>query len=187
MNEDGLRALPRLIPVGRQQAGLERRPTSSLLRTCGCGALPDAPLLAVSPALSLAVASPGLLSFDGTGSGQGLAVIVGTGQLAAPWIPMARPAFRDELIVVYATGLGAANPQPATGAAASPGSLALAAPTVTIGGVPAPMVFAELVPGRAGLWQTLVEVPAAAPTGSAVPVVLTASGVSSNTVTIAVQ
>ena len=60
-------------------------------------------------------------------------------------------------------------------------------PTVTIGGVPASVSFSGLAPGYFGLYQVNAQVPANAPTGNAVPVVLTIGGVSSNTVTIAVQ
>ncbi len=60
-------------------------------------------------------------------------------------------------------------------------------PTVTIGDVPAVVNFSGLAPGFVGLYQVNVEVPANAPTGEAVEVVLTIGGVASNTVTIAVE
>jgi uncharacterized protein (TIGR03437 family) len=90
-------------------------------------------------------------------------------------------------VVLFATGLGAANPQPATGAGAAAGSVSVLAPTVTVGGVLATVSFSALIPGTAGLYEVVVQIPAAAPTGDAVPVTLSAAGVSSNTVTIAVQ
>ena len=60
-------------------------------------------------------------------------------------------------------------------------------PVVTIGGVPAAVTFSGLAPGFVGLYQVNAEVPANARTGDAVPVALTIGGVTSNTVTIAVQ
>jgi uncharacterized protein (TIGR03437 family) len=44
-----------------------------------------------------------------------------------------------------------------------------------------------LVPGLVGLYQVNVQVPSGTPAGSAVPVILSIGGVTSNTVTIAVQ
>ena len=89
--------------------------------------------------------------------------------------------------------MAAARPvsnQPATGVAAPAGQLsnALLIPTVTIGGVPAAVLnFSGLTPGFVGLYQVNVQVPEAVTPGSAVSLVLTIDGVSSNTVTIAVQ
>ena len=44
-----------------------------------------------------------------------------------------------------------------------------------------------MAPGWVGLWQINVQVSASVTPGSAVPLVITSGGVSSNTVTIAVQ
>jgi uncharacterized protein (TIGR03437 family) len=59
---------------------------------------------------------------------------------------------------------------------------------VTIGGFPSPTIeFSGLTPGFVGLYQVNALVPSAVAPGSAVSLVLTINGVSSNTVTIAVQ
>jgi len=58
---------------------------------------------------------------------------------------------------------------------------------VTIGGQPATVSFAGLAPGWVGLYQVNVQVPSGVTPGSAVPVVITQNGISSNTVTIAVR
>ena len=61
------------------------------------------------------------------------------------------------------------------------------------GGVDAPVVFAGLTPTLVALYQVNVQVPANAPTGDAVPLVLTVTdpatgtAVASNTVTVAVR
>ena len=60
-------------------------------------------------------------------------------------------------------------------------------PTVTIGGMEADVVFSGLAPDFVGLYQVNVQVPSDAPIGDAVEVVITIGGVTSNTVTIAVQ
>ncbi|MGH9785338.1 MAG: hypothetical protein ACRD88_14245, partial [Terriglobia bacterium] len=99
------------------------------------------------------------------------------------------PALRNAEISIFGTGLGAVSPRVASGAAApsSPLSQTTQTPTVLIGGVSAPVSFSGLAPGFVGLYQINVEVPANAPTGNAIPVVLSIGGVTSNTVTIAVQ
>ncbi|MCH8268298.1 MAG: hypothetical protein IH846_12330 [Acidobacteria bacterium] len=50
-----------------------------------------------------------------------------------------------------------------------------------------PVRSSGLAPGFVGLYQVNVQVPSNAPTGEAVEVVLTIGGVTSNTVTIAVE
>ena len=60
-------------------------------------------------------------------------------------------------------------------------------PTVTIGGVQARVLFSGMAPGYVGLWQINAEVPANVTPGPAVSLTITAGGVSSNTVTIAVE
>ena len=56
-----------------------------------------------------------------------------------------------------------------------------------IGGVNAPVKFSGMAPGFVGLWQINAEIPASVLPGSAVPLAVTANGLPSNTVTIAVE
>jgi uncharacterized protein (TIGR03437 family) len=58
---------------------------------------------------------------------------------------------------------------------------------VTIGGLAANVQFSGLAPGYVGLYQVNAQVPAGSATGSAVPVVISMNGVTSNTVTMAVE
>jgi uncharacterized protein (TIGR03437 family) len=60
-------------------------------------------------------------------------------------------------------------------------------PTVTVGGVSASILFSGLAPTFVGLYQINVQVPAAAPFGNAVPLVVSIGGATAKTVTIAVQ
>ena len=60
-------------------------------------------------------------------------------------------------------------------------------PTVTIGGLPAMVLFSGLTPDPVGLYQINAEVPTNAPTASAVSVAVSIGGVPSNTVLMAVQ
>ena len=59
--------------------------------------------------------------------------------------------------------------------------------SLTIGGIPAEVLFAGSAPGFVGLLQVNARVPFAVTPGNAIPVVLTINGVPSNTVTVAVQ
>jgi uncharacterized protein (TIGR03437 family) len=99
------------------------------------------------------------------------------------------PTTAGQFVTIYGTGLGPVTNQPATGIAAgvSPLSVTITAPTVTIGGVAAPVSFSGLAPGTVGLYQVNVQVPAGVPVGATVPVILTIGGVTSNTVTMAVH
>ena len=161
----------------------------------------SAPLTIVTDDLSgntvtvpLAEFSPGIYTATGNGSGQGAILINGTSTLAAPagGAIAGQPARRGaDYIDIFATGLGPVTNQPSSGAPApaNPNPLAqtMSTATVTIGGVPATPTFAGLAPGWVGLYQVNVLVPANAPAGDAVPVVISVGGLTSNQVTMAVQ
>ncbi len=102
-----------------------------------------------------------------------------------------RPAARGTVIQIFATGAGATNPPLLAGepalASGSPLVLTVAQPTVTMGAKTARVLFSGLAPGFVGLWQINAEVPQDVSPGPAVPMSITAGGVASNTVTIAVQ
>jgi uncharacterized protein (TIGR03437 family) len=93
-----------------------------------------------------------------------------------------------EVIVLYATGMGATNPPVPTGSVAPSGQLAnvTIAPQVKIGGNNAQVLFAGLSPGSVGLYQIDVMIPAGTPAGT-VPLVVTQNGVASNTVMVPVR
>ncbi len=101
------------------------------------------------------------------------------------------PAKRGSVIQIFATGAGETDPpllpgEPAP-ASGNPLVLTQVQPTVTIGGKTARVLFSGLAPGFVGLWQINAEVPGDVTPGPAVPLSITAGGVASNTVTIAVQ
>ncbi len=128
-----------------------------------------------------------------TGQGQGAILIAASGEVAAPAQSVpgrgARPVRRGEFISIFCIGLGPVTNPPASGAAAlaSPPSVALTLPEVTIGGLPTMASFAGLAPFFVGLGQVNVRVPENVPGGNNVPVTLTVDGVASNVVTIAVE
>lgn len=142
----------------------------------------------------LAKAAPGLFTMTGTGTGQAAALIVTTPPaIAAPTgsYSGSRPIHAGEYLSLYGTGFGAVNwgpfTMPYTNLTASCCFSTLTVPTVTVGGVPATLQFSGLAPGLLGVYQANILIPANAPTGSAVPVVLSFPGAASNTVTIAIQ
>ena len=49
------------------------------------------------------------------------------------------------------------------------------------------VLFSGMAPGYVGLWQINAQIPQTVTPGNAVPLVIAAGGVSSNTVTVAVQ
>jgi uncharacterized protein (TIGR03437 family) len=137
--------------------------------------------------------SPSLFTTNSQGTGQAAALVNSTSILVAPtgMFPGSRPAAKNEFIQLYCTGLGDVTPasRPALGAPSpsNPPAATLAQPTVTIGNVAVTPVFSGLSPGFVGLYQVNLQIPPTAPSGDAVPVVLTIGGVKSNTATIAIQ
>ncbi|MCZ6491924.1 MAG: putative Ig domain-containing protein, partial [Acidobacteria bacterium] len=142
--------------------------------------------------VAVAAVSPGIFALSQNGTGQGAVLIANSAIFAAPSgaIPgqEARPANRLEFISIFCSGLGDVTNRPPSGEPPSGGgaSVTLTTPTATIGGVEVPVSFSGLS-SFVGLYQVNVQVPSNAPTGNAIEVVLTIGGVTSNTVTIAVQ
>jgi len=133
--------------------------------------------------LSVATSSPGVFSLNQSGGGPGEI-------LHADFSPVsvANPAAAGEVLLVYCTGLGAVNPPVASGVASpTPPAIAATLPTVTIQGTAAPVEFAGLAPGFAGLYQINVKVPTGLTAGSTVPLVVAVGSRAGNTVTIALK
>jgi uncharacterized protein (TIGR03437 family) len=146
----------------------------------GASSLPEAVLIAE--------AQPAVFTQDQSGQGAGVIVVAqpsGARFLNTP----AAPATAGDALVIYCSGLGAVNPPVPDGSAApsSPLSNTANPVTATIGEKPAPVFFAGLAPGFAGLYQVNVTVPQGIASGSSVPVVLTVAGASSAPVTVAIQ
>jgi uncharacterized protein (TIGR03437 family) len=98
------------------------------------------------------------------------------------------PALRGRPITIWATGAGVVTPSVPAGQAApaTPLSTTIGAPTATIGGLPARILFSGLAPGLVGVWQINAIVPGNAPAGDDLPVQVSIDGATSNTVTMAV-
>jgi len=142
--------------------------------------------------ITIGPAGPGIFTF-GFGPGQAIAynysdaTFASSGPIANfPSLPY-RAVKINDLLVVYATGLGAVSPPVATGAGATGVSSTLITPTVLVGGVAANVPFSGLSP-YPGVYQLNVVLAAGTPTGAAVPLQIQMGGVTSRAdVTIAVS
>ena len=133
----------------------------------------------------LSGAAPAIFTIGSTGVGQG-AVLNQDSSVNGP----ANPAVRGSVIQIFATGEGQTSPTGGTGTVTgSSGGAPVLHVTVTVGGIEAPLEFAGAAPfAVAGLLQVNAVVPPGAPSGSAVPIMLSVGGVPSPSgVTIAVQ
>jgi len=102
-------------------------------------------------------------------------------------ITSSAPASAGEVIVLFATGLGAVQPAVASGNATADESTVAANVTVTIGGLPAPVQFAGMAPNFVGLYQINVQVPTGVPSGDA-QVVLSLDGtITTGQATVSIQ
>jgi uncharacterized protein (TIGR03437 family) len=96
-----------------------------------------------------------------------------TGQL----VTSAYPAAAGEIISIYCTGLGAVNP--------APPETELPA-KVYIANASAKVTYSGLAPGFVGVYQINAQIPASPPSGVQ-NLQVSAGGVSSNTVTVAIR
>jgi uncharacterized protein (TIGR03437 family) len=151
---------------------------------------PDGTTLTSS--ISLRASAPGIFFRSAGGQTQPAIINQDGSQNGVPGATLpGRPAPRGSVILIYATGPGATTPPLLPGEPAPPGGDPLALtnvqPAVLIGGFEARVLFSGMAPGFVGLWQLNVEIPADVEPGNAVPLTVSASGASSNLVTIAVQ
>ncbi len=141
--------------------------------------------------------SPGIFTVAGTGSGQGWVVFANSIDIAAPsgaFEPnfRSRPAKADDVLTIFANGLGAVTPPVADGQNTLDGLRQTSTrPTMTVGGVAVPdgnILFSGLAPQFVALYQINFRMPAGVPAGNAVPIQISMGGVTStDKVTIAVQ
>lgn len=98
-----------------------------------------------------------------------------------------RPAVPGEALTIYATGVGSLNNPPATGevAAVSPLATSIVTGAITVGGIPAQVLFAGLTPSLVGLLQVNFIVPSGySPTATMVPLTLRFGSMNANTVNL---
>lgn len=143
----------------------------------------------------LTTAAPGIFSV-GSGVGQAIAYGNSTGIIAAapgaiPGLTTAPAKIADpQTLAILATGLGPVDPPVQTGNDVTDGQLHQCAtmPTVTVGGVPAQVVFAGMTPQFVGVYQVNIVIQPGTPTGNAVPLQISMNGIqTTNQITIAVS
>jgi uncharacterized protein (TIGR03437 family) len=132
---------------------------------------------------------PAILSANGSGAGQGLIfrIDASSAQILAN---ASSPAKAGDVLVIYGVGLGGVSPLVKSGDPAPLSNLEPITGTaaVTIGGIPAKVLFAGLTPAYAGLYQLNVVVPAGVSAGSQVPVTVFVNGrASAGNIVMAVQ
>jgi uncharacterized protein (TIGR03437 family) len=127
-------------------------------------------------------AQPGLFTSDASGTGPAAATLADSSLLTST-----NPATRGNVVVLYATGLGRVAPAAITGVGATAAATCVNPVTVTIAGRTVTPDYAGLTPGYAGLYQINVRIPADLAATGNVALKVTAAGVDSNSVTIAVQ
>jgi uncharacterized protein (TIGR03437 family) len=129
--------------------------------------------------IPLTATAPALFAYDiGDGERRAAMFHAVDGALVIPIYP----AERDEVVVMYATGLGPADPSVPTGVLNpdQPISPTRAPVSVSIGGVPYVVLWSGLAPGFLGVYQIHLYVPGDRARGENLPVVVTAGDVSSD-------
>jgi uncharacterized protein (TIGR03437 family) len=117
------------------------------------GDLPSVPLM-----LNLRAADPGVFLVGGL---PGIFFANSTTQVTAQ-----NQARGGDYLTLWATGLGAVEGLVQTGAPATAALRTMIVPKVTLGGVPAPLLYAGLAPGFVGLYQINIQVPDNVPSGN---------------------
>jgi uncharacterized protein (TIGR03437 family) len=99
------------------------------------------------------------------------------------------PATANEILIIYATGVGSFDHPPATGAApvSSPLANSLVTPTVKVGSATAEVQFAGLTPGSVGLVQINIKLPPTLPAGNSLPLLLAFGASAAPVVNLAVR
>lgn len=142
-------------------------------------------------AVNFAPSMPGI--FTAAAGGQLYAIAVNSSDSTLVW-PQglastgSHPAKAGDVLIIYATGLGAVDHTPADGGIPSALAQTIAKPSVLFGGVAGVVEFSGLAPQFVGVNQLNVQVPSGVTAGSAVPLQIQVNGVSSsNQVVVAIQ
>jgi uncharacterized protein (TIGR03437 family) len=127
--------------------------------------------------------APAIFTLNQQGTGPGAILHGQTYQVVSG----SSPAAAGEIISIYCTGLGAVNPPAQTGGVPPDPPPQVVDPVqVSIGGLPAPVLYAGVAPGYAGLYQINAQIPIGTPSGPQ-PLQIIQNGAASNTVTVTVQ
>ncbi len=141
-------------------------------------------------AVNFAPSMPGIFSSAAGGQLYGIAVNSSDSTLVWPQglAGGSHPAKAGDVLIIYATGLGAVDHTPSDGGLPSVLANTIATPTVLFGGVAGNVQFSGLAPQFVGVNQLNVQVPAGVTPGSAVPLQIQVNGfTSTNQVVVAIQ
>lgn len=132
--------------------------------------------------------TPGLFQFDGVylAATHADGSLIGKGGLFPSAPAATTPAKPGETVILYGTGFGATTPSVPAGVVNTQIANCNGDLVVTIGGAPAKVSFAGMIPNYAGLYQFNVEVPASAANGDQ-QVIAKVAGVSSPSSLLTVQ
>jgi trimeric autotransporter adhesin len=145
--------------------------------------------------VAVANTAPGIFTLDGSGKGPGGILNGDFSAQPADFSSVnssANPAARGSLVTVLATGEGQTNPPGVDGQVPA---MPIAPVSVQIGGNDAPVmsagggsIFVQSGGYTLTVFQVVAQVPSSAPTGDAIPIVVTVGGVASQPgVTVSVQ
>jgi uncharacterized protein (TIGR03437 family) len=141
--------------------------------------------------VNFAPSMPGI--FSSFAGGQLYAIAVNNSDSSLVWpqglaASGSHPAKAGDVLIIYATGLGMVDHQPADGDVPSILTKTVATPSVLFGGVEGGVQFSGLAPQFVGVNQLNVQVPTGVTPGSAVPLQIKVNGVTStNQVVVAIQ
>jgi uncharacterized protein (TIGR03437 family) len=173
----GLNQVNAIVPFGLDPDAPINLPIVLEVRTGNGSARVSVPIAPVAPAL---------FTQNNTGTGPG-AILNQDFTLNSP----SNPAYRESIVMLYGTGFGMLDPQPADGQVVNGTAATRLVVTGSIAGIPAQVMYAGAAPGLlAGVVQVNLRVPAdiapvAAPV--ALPVTLVVGGVATPTgVTVSV-
>jgi uncharacterized protein (TIGR03437 family) len=147
----------------------------------------------VSPSITVPVgsSSPAIFTLDQNGKGPGIIFHASTFNFVCPPgrtdcgnTSLAAPG---EVLSIYLTGLGQVTGSWFSGQIPSTALPTVITPTVTIGGIQAQVLFAGLTTNYVGIYQVNVAVPANAPGGTSIPLLLSLGTATSNSVNIAIS
>jgi len=122
--------------------------------------------------LTVAASAPAVFQTAEAGPEKGLAALYRAANNQP--VTLANPIHPRDYLVIYVTGLGRTSPPVASGypAPADPLAQASILPSVKLGNVALPVLYAGLVPGLVGVYQINVYVPEEVPRGMEIPLVI---------------
>jgi len=116
-----------------------------------------------------------LASVEGVGSAVPAIVRNDNGEI----VTASNPVHKNDVLIIYLTGLGITNPAVGTGlpGPASPLASAIVLPQVTLGSSNVDVMFAGMAPGEVGVYQINAKIPSSVQPGLSIPLVISQGGV----------